>query len=101
MTGTTLERVINTRALVLRDNTSGKYYIHVFNGFVEAPGLSGPWTVASAVPSGANQVAQELAQQRVVDLMAGPPDEQDPTKRPSLASTVPEVIVATTPTESL
>ena len=99
VTGTALERVINTRALVLRDNASGKYYIHVFNGFVEAPGLSGPWTAASAVPSGANQVAQELAQQRVVDLMAGPPDEQDPTKRPSLASTVPEVIVATTPTE--
>ena len=99
VTGTTLERVINTRALVLRDNASGKYYIHVFNGFVEAPGLSGPWTVASAVPSGANQVAQELAQQRVVDLMAGPPNEQDPTKRSSLASTVPEVIVATTPTE--
>src|SRR5262245_58457030 len=99
VTGTTLERVINTRALVLRDNTSGTYYIHVFNGFVAAPGLSGPWTVASAVPSGANQVAQELAQQRVVDLMDGPPNEQDPTKRPSLASTVPEVIVATTPTE--
>ena len=94
VTSPTLERIINTRALVLRDNTSGKYYIHVFNGFVEAPGLSGPWTVASAVPSGANQVAQELAQQRVVDLMVGPPDEQDPTKSPSLASTVPEVIVA-------
>src|SRR5262252_1027217 len=31
--------------------------------------------------------------------MAESPDEQDPTKRPSLASTVPEVIVATTPTE--
>src|SRR5262249_15650829 len=92
VTGTTLQRVINARALVLQDNASGTYYIHVFNGFVEAPGLSGPWTVARAVPNGANQVAQELAQQHVVDLMTGPPDAQDPTKRPSLASTVPEII---------
>src|SRR5215510_2170736 len=70
VTGTTLKRIINTRALVLLDDASGTYYIHLFDGFVDAPGLSGPWTVAKAVPNGANQAAQALAQQRVVDLMA-------------------------------
>src|SRR5262245_61313307 len=99
VTDTALKRIINTRALVLLDDASGKYYIHLFDGFVEAPGLSGPWTVAKAVPNGANQAAQALAQQRVVDLMAGSADTQDAPQRPSLASTVPAVIVRTTPTE--
>ena len=72
--GTSLERVINARPLILLDDKSGKYYIHLFNGFVVATSLSGPWTLATQVPKSANRVAQELAKQKVVDLMTGPPD---------------------------
>ena len=75
MAGTSLERVINSRALVLLDDKSGKYYIHIFDGFVEATALTGPWTVATQVPAGANKAAQDLAKQRVVDLMSGPRQE--------------------------
>src|SRR5215831_14956194 len=92
--GTSLERVINARPLILMDDKSGKYYIHLFNGFVVATNLSGPWTVAKTVPNGANQAAQELSKQRVIDLMNGPAD-----KKLSLKTAVPDVIVATTPTE--
>src|SRR5215470_4026350 len=92
--GTSLERVINSRDLILLDDKSGKYYIHLFDGFVEAPALTGPWTVAKTVPNGANQAAQELSKQGVIDLMNGPPD-----KKLSLKTAVPDVIVATTPTE--
>src|SRR4029453_13889000 len=46
---TQLERVFNTRALILRDR-SGKHYLHLFDGYVEAPALEGPWTVAIKVP---------------------------------------------------
>src|SRR5262245_24967998 len=92
--GTSLERVINSRGLILLNDKSGKYYIHLFGGFVEAPALTGPWTVAKAVPNGASQAAQELAKQRVIDLMNGPSD-----KKLSLNTAVPDVIVATTPTE--
>jgi hypothetical protein len=92
--GTSLERVINTRSLILLDDKSGKYYIHLFNGFVVATNLAGPWTLATQVPKSANQVAQELAKQRVVDLMTGPPD-----KKLSLKGAVPNVIVTTSPTE--
>jgi hypothetical protein len=94
LTGTTLERVINARPLILLDDKSGKYYVHVFDGFVEAPALTGPWTVAKALPNGASQVAQGLAKQGIVDPMTGPAD-----KKLSLKTAVPEVIVATTPTE--
>jgi hypothetical protein len=93
-TGTSLERVINARPLILLDDKSGKYYIHIFDGFVEAATLSGPWLPAKQLPDGANLIAQDLAKQKVIDLMAGPPD-----KHLSLKKAVPDVIVATTPTE--
>jgi hypothetical protein len=92
--GTSLERVINARPLILLDDKTGKYYIHLFDGFVVASNLSGPWTVATQLPKGANTVAQQLAKQRVVDLMTGPAD-----KKLSLKAAAPNVIVATTPTE--
>ena len=50
--------------------------------------------MAKQLPNGADRVAQELAKQKVVDLMTGPAD-----KKLSLKTAVPDVIVATTPTE--
>jgi hypothetical protein len=94
LAGTSLERVVNARPLILLDDKSGKYYIHLFDGFVEAPALSGPWLPAKQLPDGANRIAQDLAKQKVIDLMTGPAD-----KKLSLTIAVPEVIVATTPTE--
>jgi hypothetical protein len=94
--GTTLERILNTRALVLMDDSSGKYYIHLFDGFVQAASLSGPWQTATSLPKGVNALAQKLAKERVVDLMAGPADSK---KKPSLKNGAPNLIVATKPTE--
>ena len=96
--GTSLERVINTRALVLRDDKSGKYYIHLFDGFIEAPSFTGPWTAAKRVPPSAGKLAETLAKEQVVDLMEGQPD-QDTKKKPSLKSGAPAIVVATQPSE--
>ncbi len=96
--GTSLERVINTRALMLLDDKTGKYYIHLFDGFIEAPSFTGPWTVAKKVPPSAGKLASELSKQRVVDLMEGQPDE-DTKKKPSLKSGVPAIVVVTRPSE--
>ena len=74
--GTALERVLNSRALVLSDPT-GKLYIHLLDGFVQATALSGPWTVATSVPAGADQAAQALAKENVVDLHGGPARRED------------------------
>jgi len=92
--GTSLQRVINARELILLDDKTGKYYIHVLDGFVVAQNLSGPWTVATQLPKGANTIAQQLAKQGVVDLMTGPSD-----KKLSLKVAAPTIVVATTPTE--
>ena len=95
--GSELVRVLNTRALILGDR-SGAVYLHLFDGFLEAPSLSGPWKVATELPAGAGKVARELAEENVVDLMVGPPDEQT-KKEPSLKDGAPRVMVETSPTE--
>src|SRR4029453_19355256 len=35
--GTRVERAINTRAFVALDDSTGLFYVHIFDGFVEAP----------------------------------------------------------------
>src|SRR5262249_25274091 len=55
--GSSLERVINSRALILLDDSSGKYYIHLFDGFVVGSALTGPYTRATEVPPAANNLA--------------------------------------------
>ena len=95
--GTPYERVLNTRPLLLRD-ASGTVYFHLFDGFLKAPGLAGPWTPASPVPADVAKVAADLGASGAVDLMEGPANETT-GKKPTLASGAPEVIVVTKPTE--
>ncbi len=83
---------------MLLDDKSGKYYIHLFDGFIEATSFTGPWTVARRVPPSAVKLATELAKQRVVDLMEGQPDENT-KKKPSLKSGAPAIVVVTRPSE--
>lgn len=97
---TSLERVINTRVLVLRDAKAGVVLIHVLDGWVGAPSLAGPWTVATKVPSEVNKVAKEVAKTGAADLMLGPEDPKT-KKRPTLASGMPLIVVSQRPTEVL
>jgi hypothetical protein len=96
--GTTLQRVINTRALVLLDGKTATFYLHLFDGYVTAPSLTGPWKVANVVPMSVANTAAQLGQQKIVDLMAGEADEKT-KKKPSLKMGAPQVIVTTVPTE--
>ena len=96
--GTTLDRVINTRTFIALDNKTGTFYMHLFDGFVSARSFSGPWVAASGTPQSVVKAAQSLAQQGVVDLMAGEADETS-KKKPTLAGDIPQIIVSTVPTE--
>ena len=97
--GTALQRVLNTRAFLVRDDAVGLLYLHLFDGFVEAKTIAGPWTVATNVPQAVSATAATLAKEGVVDLMAGPRNDKDPKSNPSLKNGAPRVIVSTTPTE--
>src|SRR5262249_22713565 len=81
-------------ALILYD-ANGLIYLHVYDGWMQANALEGPWTVASDVPAAANHIAAELSKKGDVDLLTGANEKP----KPSLRSTVPAVHVTTQPTE--
>ena len=94
-----LQRVINTRALILKGGLGDKYYIHVFDGWLTADTIDGPWTQAALGPfarSAANDVAQSLSKAGTVDLLDGGPKANP---KPSLANGVPTIFTPQVPSE--
>ena len=90
---TRFERVVNTRALILRDGTT--YYLHLYDGWMVAPAVDGPWRPAERALVGMDRLASELAKSGQVDLLDG----GNVQPKPSLARAVPTVYVSHTPTE--
>ncbi len=93
------KRVINTRALILQAGFTDALYMHVFDGWLTANGIGGPWTQAFLGPimlNEANAIAQDLAKKGVVDLLDGGPKANP---KPSLASGVPTIYTSQTPAE--
>lgn len=98
--GTNLERVINTRLLLLKD-LAGKYSLHVSGRWLEASALEGPWVVAKG-PSRDREIARLQAQLAgAVDLLPYPPEQTKAGGQSASRTTAPMPIiyVATTPTE--
>ena len=91
--GTWFERVVNSQALIIRELGHKTYFLHLYDGWVTAETLDGPWTRAASVPPGADQLAKDLAAKGEVDLLDGGP------AKPSLAHGLPVVHVSETPTE--
>jgi hypothetical protein len=48
--GADLQRVINTRAILLFENNKKMYYLRVSDWWLQAPSLEGPWTYAKKLP---------------------------------------------------
>ena len=95
---TTLERAINTRILLLKDQ-AGVNYVHVYDGYLEAPSFDGPWKVASQPPPGTAAAEKLAVDSGQVDLMSGTPDPVTHAT-PSLRSEpVPDIFVETAPSE--
>ncbi len=99
VTGTDLERVLNTHVLLLRA-PGGEHYLHYLNGYLKAPSLAGPWTVAARPPVGA-AAAEQQAQVAPVpaDLLEAPGAASTSRGAFLTNSTPPLVYVATSPAE--
>ena len=96
--GTKLQRVLNTRALILRD-PAGTFYLHLFDGYVTAPALSGPWTVPEKIRSDVKTAEKEAVKAKQVDLLAGQ-ENPETKKKPSLKDMpVLKIYVSMTPAE--
>ena len=95
---TPVQRVINTRPLLLKDS-QGRHFLHLFDGWVEAPSLSGPWTVCQAPPGYLGKVLKDAVATGQVDLLEGKTDPEKEEKPTLAKGPVPVVTVATSPTE--
>jgi hypothetical protein len=94
------QRVINTKALILQGGLGNDFYLHVFDGWMTASAIGGPWSEASMGPFERREVdaiAQQLAQKGSVDLLDGGPKA---TPRPSFAvDGVPTIYTPQVPSE--
>jgi hypothetical protein len=96
VTGNTkYQRVINTPALILFDASASRYYLDGNNFWMTAPGLDGPWTLASPAPNDLDTVGTQLLASEEKD----PHDHsKDPTS-PTPTAPPSKVFVSTTPAE--
>lgn len=98
VSGTRLSRAINTRVLLLKDNQSGALYLHVLDGYLSAPSLTGRWTVVAA-PPGADMAADAARRSRNVDLLEGQIDPNTGATPQLTETSAPSVYVSTKPAE--
>ena len=89
-------RVINTRALILQGGFQQAYYMHVYDGWMTATSLDGPWTVSFRQPFGMDDVAAKLAKSNTVDMLSG---GANANPKPSLANGAPAIYTSQQPTE--
>jgi hypothetical protein len=90
------QRVINTRALILQGGLWQRFYIHVYDGWLESSSISGPWTQPFRLPFGMDRVARALAKSSGVDMLDG---GAKANPKPSLANGVPTIYTSQMPTE--
>ena len=90
MAGLGVLRVVNTRALILQDKTTRRYFLFVAGHWMEAPQIEGPWTEAYVRPSVLDEAKQQALASGQVDLV----EEGE-----SAAGRVPVVYVTTSPAE--
>ena len=95
---TRLERVINTRVLVVRDPASGKFYLHLMDGWLEASSLAGPWTIAGQTPVDLKKALELAAASKQVDLLNG---VKMSLAEAVLQNAVPTIFASTQPAELL
>lgn len=100
--GTGLTRIVNTRPLVL--SAAGRFYLHLFDGWMEAGALGGPWAVSRVPPpelSAALEASRRAGDADLLEPEPPQPGQGEPAAAPpSLAQgPVPEIIVANRPTE--
>lgn len=92
--GTSVLRVVNTRALLLQDAASSRFYLPLGRVWIVAPAPNGKWTIARKLPPGFESVRKAAAGEPGVELFDRPGEEIEALLR---ARKAPAVFVSTTP----
>jgi hypothetical protein len=97
--GAQLSGVLNTRTLLIKD-AEDRHYLRLYDGWVSADSLRGPWSVATPPPAVA-QLEQVARASGRANLLQGKLDPKT-RRRPSLKNgSLPQILVATKPTALL
>lgn len=92
MPGLDVERVINSRALILK--VGNVFYLNASDHWYQAVEVGGPWTLASSPPAVVESAKQVAVAAQSVDLI--PPGTHAVTTTPALyVSTVPAELIQT------
>jgi hypothetical protein len=92
--GTSIQRIINTRVLLVTGG--GVYYLKVFDGWMQAPQLTGPWTVAYSAPAVLDSVLT-WAKTQPIDLLPGVSPDPDEPAPSIITDSPPQIFTSTTP----
>jgi len=99
---THLERVINTRVLLLRDQISGKFYLRLMDGWMESSNISGPWTIAGQTSPDLRKATETAIASKQVDLLNSSKNGSESSLADAIRqNAVPAIIVSTQPAELL
>lgn len=98
---TSLNRVLNTRVLILQDKSKGKYYLHLMDGWMEADAAVGPWGVATSVSSDLSKALTAATQTKQVDLLDGSGDKRPSLREAAQRNALPVIYVSLKPAELL
>jgi hypothetical protein len=102
---TRLQRVINTRVLILQDQRTGKFFLHLMDGWMESGAATGPWVIARNTPDDLDKALRIASDSKQVDLLdgssAGSSNAHPSLKEAASTDTVPKVYTSTEPAELL
>ena len=89
-----VERVINTRSLLLRKDS--RYYVAFANRWASALAIDGPWTLSTSVPAGLDALKAAAVKAGSADVMAEPA----PALKKALDDGIaPNIVVSSKPAE--
>ncbi len=100
-TGTDLQRIINTSSIVLKAD-SGELYLHLFDGWVEASSIQGPWKVSDPIlgrKHNLDEALKAILAAKNGDPMTGGSSDPNSTKPSLKDKPLPVVYMETQPTE--
>jgi hypothetical protein len=94
--GSSLQRVVNSWALLLVDRGSGRHYLRALGRWFEAGTLDGPWSVAARPPAALDAAMQAAAKSQRVNLLDDPGAG---VKEAAAQGVLPTIYVSTVPAE--
>jgi len=98
--GTKLQRVINTRSVILFESNKKVYYLRVQDWWLQAKELEGPWEYAKKLPDDMKKAEEVLVSQSQVENPEGEQTKQPPSlKKSGKEAEIPGVYVVFGPAE--